>query len=285
MVGYQYISSSDTTQRPGHGDPVHDTIEEFDPSLARLNTINKLASYCDSLYSAQVKKSGVVSFSTFAEIANHVIRKRFYHGYSYYGADKNFMASVISKVSEPGLRAIVIPNDILAYQYAACSQQSIILMELLKEKGIATRKVGFTGNITGHFTIEAYYDHDWHYFDPDKEPDEKVLAAYNYPSIAYLNSNPEILLKAYPNYTKDYVMDVFTKYSYGSVNTFPAPRAIIFQKISKFLSYTLWSFFLLAFIWVRRKYKALNNPVAVRKSSKRIAVHTPAPVSSVYSPA
>lgn len=264
MAGYQYISSGDTTQGQGYGNPVYDTKEDFDPSLTRLNTIKKLASYCDSLYSEQDNTSGIMYSSTYAEIANNVIRKRFYHGYSYYGANKNFIASAISKVSVQGLSAIVIPDDILSYQYAACSQQSIILMELLKEKGIATRKVGFTGNITGHFTLEAYYDHNWHYFDPDKEPDEKVLAAYNYPSIAYLNSHPDVLLKAYPNHSKEYVMDVFTKYSYGAVSVFPAPKAIIFQKVAKFLSYTMWSFFLLAFIWVRRKYKRIGKPRLVK---------------------
>jgi len=39
------------------------------------------------------------------------------------------------------------------------------------------------------------------------------LKAYNTPSIAFLNRNPGILLKAYPQYSKEYVMDVFTKYS------------------------------------------------------------------------
>jgi hypothetical protein len=280
MAGYQYVSSADTTHRPGYGDPVYNQHEEFDPSLARLNTMKKLSAYCDSLYNRQINVAGSLSSLTYAEVANHVIRKRFYHGFSFYGAKTNFMASAISKISEPGLSAIVIPDDILSYQYGACSQQSIILMELLKQKGIATRKVGFSGKMTGHFTLEAYYDNDWHYFDPDKEPDEKVLAALNHPSIAYLNAHPEVLLKAYPQQTEAYVKNVFTNYSYGAISAFPAPKAIIFQKVAKFLSYTMWSFFLLAFVWVRRKYKGIGQPGLVKNKSRPFIIKRSIPAYS-----
>jgi hypothetical protein len=286
MAGYQLFTSSDTMQRPGYSEPVYNHKEEFDPSLSRLNSLEKLSAYCDSIYS-NFRGTSQTSFpeASYTEIASSVIRKRFYHGYSLYGMNKNFMAMVLSKMSLSGLSAIVIPDDILKYPYAACSQQSIVLMKLLQSRGYPTRSVAFSGTATGHFSFETYYDGNWHYNDPNKEPDINVLKAYNIPSIAFLNKNPDVLLKAYPQYSKEYVLDVFTKYSYGSVNTFPAPKAIIFQNVSKFLSYTMWSFFLLAFILVRRKYKGLKNSVALKTSSKRVVVHTPTPISSVYSPA
>lgn len=284
-AGYQFVTSSGATQRPGYGEPVYNNNEEFDPLLSRLNSLEKLSVYCDSLYASTGMGQSSFPEASYIEIASSVIRKRFYHGYSLYGMNKNFMAMVLSKVSLPGLNAIVIPDDILKYPYAACSQQSIVLMKLLQSRGYPTRSVAFSGKMTGHFSFETYYNGSWHYNDPNKEPDVSVLKAYNTPSIAFLNKNPDILLKAYPQYSKQYVMDVFTKYSYGAVNTFPAPKAIIFQKVSKFLSYTLWSFFLMAFILVRRKYKRIKNPVALKTSSKRVVVHTPMPISSVYSPA
>lgn len=250
--------------RLGYGDPVYNSQEEYDPSLRRLNSISKLTAYCDSLFDVgQQQSSNSVSYP---EIATDVIRKRFYHGYSLYGLNKNYMAMALSKMSIPGLSAIVVPDDILKYPFAACSQQSIVLMKLLQNKGYATRSVGFSGKITGHFTFETFYDGSWHYNDPNKEPDVNVLKAYNNPSIAFLNQNPDILQKAYPQYSKEYVMDVFTTYTYGAVNTFPAPRAILFQKVSLFFSYTMWSFFLLAFIWVRKKYKKLCLATAHKKA-------------------
>jgi hypothetical protein len=41
------------------------------------------------------------------------------------------------------LSAIVLPEDILKYPMAACSQQSIIMMECFKKIGVDYRKVGF----------------------------------------------------------------------------------------------------------------------------------------------
>jgi hypothetical protein len=158
-----------------------------------------------------------------------------------------------------GLRAIVIPDDILKYPYAACSQQSIVFMEILKRKGFTTREVGFQGKIYGHFCFEAYYDGGWHFYDPDMEPDVAVLNAYNRPSIAILTRHPDILLKAYRQYPSEQVLDIFPNYFYGSVNTFAAPRAIIFQQLTKFFSYTIWLFFLIAFILVRKKYLRLSK--------------------------
>lgn len=276
MSGYQYLTSSDGMQRPGYGDPQYNRAEEFDPSLSKISSMKILSAYCDSIYNTQPDTK-----DTYPEVANAVIRKRFYHGYSLYGFNKNYVGMLLSKATIPGLSAIVIPDDILKYPYAACSQQSIILMELLRDKGYTVRKVGFSGKITGHFTFEAYYNNDWHYFDPDKEPDMAVLKAYGRPSIAFLNANKEVLLKAYPQYSNEYVMDVFTNYSYGAINSFPAPRAFLFQKVTTFLSYTIWIFFLLAFIWTRKQYKKAKRSILSKKTSPDFSTLT-SPASPAY---
>ncbi|HUR65430.1 MAG TPA: hypothetical protein VMZ03_03700, partial [Chitinophagaceae bacterium] len=272
-------------QRISYNEPVYDQKEEFDPSLVRLNTIEKLSSYCDSLYNATYpRRSSFAIDEAYPTVATEVIRKRFYHGYSLYGFNSNYLAMAFAQVTMPGLSAIVIPDDILKYPYAACSQQSIVLMGLLQNKGYKTRSVGFSSGITGHFTFETYYDGGWHYNDPNKEPNEAVLKAYNNPSIAFLNQHPAILQRAYSQYPKEYVMEVFTNYSYGAVNTFPAPKALLFQKVCKFLSYMMWSFFLLAFIWVRKKYKRMGQPGIVKNKS-RLFIFRKTPVPASYSAA
>ena len=283
MAVYQLIaSSSNRMQRLSYSEPEYDNKEEFDPTLVRLNSIDKLSDYCDSLYLTIYPQNSSTSIDElYPEIASSVIIKRFYHGYSLYGFNSNYMAMALAQVSIKGLSAIVIPNDILKYPYAACSQQSIVLMELLQSKGYKTRSVGFNSSITGHFTFETYYDNGWHYNDPNKEPDVAVLKAYNNPSIAYLNQHPDLLLKAYHQYPRDYVMKVFTNYSYGAINSFPASKAIIFQKASKLLSYTMWMFFLLAFVLVRRKYMNLKVKPVKAKRNKFVGQPTTS-VSATY---
>jgi len=250
---YQFTGSSASMQRLGYKEPKYNHIEEFDPALKRLNTLNKLSAYCDSMYSQSIFMDESMQFEkSYPDVVSSVVRKRFYHGYSLYGFNNNFVGMFLSQVTMTGLGAIVIPNDILKYPYAACSQQSIVLMEILKKKGFITRKVGFKGKSNGHFCFEVYYNGAWHFLDPDMEPDTAILNAYNRPDIAFLANHTDILLRAYHQYPKEKVLDIFLNYSYGRANTFSAPRAIIFQQLTKFLSYTIWIFFLAGFILIRK---------------------------------
>ncbi len=260
-------------ERVYYNKPEYNHIEEFDPSLKELNSVNKLVKYCDSLFKEKTSTNDVINFEeTYSDITSLVVRKRFYHGYSLYGFSTNFMAMLLSQVSINGLSAIVIPDDILKYPFAACSQQSIVFMEVLKRKGFLTRKVGFTGKKYGHFCFEVYYNNGWHFYDPDMEPDVSVLNAQNRPSIAQLVSNSAILIKAYQQHPKEMILDIFPNYYYGPVNTFAAPRAMIFQQLTKFFSYTMWLFFLGAFIWTRSKYKLLKTSVKRKNISVPILV-------------
>jgi hypothetical protein len=271
---YQFMGNKSNMQRLTYDAPVYDQREEFDPALSNLNSLQSLLKYCDSVSLLNPAKPALSSEKNFTEMAAAVVRKRFYHGYSLYGFSNNYMAMMMAQMLGGGLSAIVVPDDILKYPYAACSQQSIVMMQLLEKRGIKTRKVGFTGNATGHFCFEAYYDNGWHYFDPDKEPDAALLASYNRPSIDWLNQHKDVLVAAYPQYSKDYVLDVFTKYSYGQVSAFPAPRALLFQQGAKILSYTIWIFFLAAFILARKKYKKLAAATQGKKMSRRPSLQT-----------
>jgi len=255
------FGSSNPLSRFDHNKAVYNNIEAFDPALVRLNSLKKLEKYCDSIYGANVFAGGNVEFEkNYTDIVSSVIRNRFFHGYSYYGFGTNYVAALTSKVTIPGLSALVMPDEILKYPYAACSQQSIVMMEVLKAKGFSTRKVAFLGKTYGgHFAFEVLYDGGWHFYDPNMEPDKKVLDEFGRPGIAFLVHNPEVLLRAYSRNPKEEILDIFPTYSYGPVNKFPAPKAIIFQRLTLFLSYSIWLLFLAMFIFIRRKYLRMGK--------------------------
>jgi hypothetical protein len=248
--------------------PVYNQVEEYDPNLSKLNSIDNLVKYCDSIFLVKVSTNNQDEVKKdYAEIVASVVRKRFFHGYSYYGFSTNYMALLLSKISVPGLSAVVIPDDIMKYPFAACSQQSIVIMEVLKSKGFETRKVGFQGKkFGGHFCFEVFYNGDWHFYDTNMEPDPRVLNSYHRPGIAFLASHPEILVKAYNQYPRSEILDIFPTYTYGQINKFPAPNALIFQQITKFLSYLSWFFFLFFFLITRLRYLRLSNTTNVRNS-------------------
>jgi hypothetical protein len=253
-----------------HEIPIYNGKEEFDHSLVKLNSVSKLEVYCDSIFEEKRHGNRFYAFEeNYPLIASSVVSKKFFHGYSSYGYSDNFMALMLEPLTRKWASAIVIPDDIMKYPYAACSQQSIVMMELLRRKGFAIRKVGFDGGkkYGGHFCFEAYYNNSWHFFDTDQEPDAEVLAKYNRPGIEFIAKNDAVLTAAYSHWNnQDKVRGLFKSYFYGRTNTFEAPNALIYQKATKFLSTTLWMFFLAGFIFVRRKYLRLTTKINVRNS-------------------
>ncbi|HMK25849.1 MAG TPA: hypothetical protein VK483_07435 [Chitinophagaceae bacterium] len=261
----QVFGDSNPLSKLDYKVPVYNNVEEYDPSLARLNSIDKLVKYCDSLYLVTVSTNNEDEIKKdYTDIVSSVVRKRFYHGYSYYGVSRNYMSLLLSKLTIPGLDAVVIPDEILKYSFAACSQQSIVVMEVLQSKGFETRKVSFQGKTSGHFCFEVYFEGGWHFYDTNMEPDPNVLQAYGRPGITFLVNHPDILLKAYGQYPKNEVMDIFPTYTFGEINKFPAPKALIFQKLTKILSYFIWFFFLFIFLIVRLRYLRVSGNTNVQ---------------------
>jgi len=232
--------------------------EYFDPSLLRLNSISKFIDHCDSVYgNGQISAADTDQYAT---IVSLTLRGRFYHGYSYYKLGQNFLANVFAPFIHKDLSAIVIPDDILKHPNAACSQQSIIGMEVFRKKGFNVRKIGFFNkNYGGHFCFEAFYNGKWHFFDPDLEPAINTMIALHHPSIAELSIDHGLIRKLYAWHETNYMADAVTTFSYGKVNKFPAPNARIYQYATKYLSYTLWFWLILLYFFIRKKINRLDK--------------------------
>jgi hypothetical protein len=227
--------------------------DKHDPSLLRLNSVDKLIGYCDSLYGLTTIAQN--DSGTYANIVGRVIRYRFYHGYSWYHFGSNYVATLLAPLLNKNLSAIVVPDDILKYPHAACSQQSIVGMKVLMEKGYDVRPVGFyDSTVGGHFCYEIRYDNDWHFYDPNREPEEKVLNSLNRPGIRYLNQHPEVLLAAYPKDSQQLVLSLYRTYKIGKEGKLPGSNARVFQMVTKFLSYTLWFFLALLYFYLNIKF-------------------------------
>jgi len=239
--------------------------EYFDPSLMHLNSVTKFVDYCDSIYGSHSIRAG--DTDRYAIIASLLLRGRFYHGYSCYKLGQNFLATIFAPFIHKDLSAIVIPDDILKHPNAACSQQSIIGMELFKRKGFNVRKVGFFNkNYGGHFCFEVFYNARWHFFDPDLEPEIHTLARLGQPSIAELAKNTQLVNSLYARNKRNYVQDELTTFTYGKINKFPAPNARFYQYVTKYLSYTLWFWLIMLYFFVRKKLTYTKKQKACAES-------------------
>jgi hypothetical protein len=237
---------------------INNSGEYFEPSLTHLNSISQFIDHCDSVYgNRKIAKSDSEYYSTIVSIT---LRGRFYHGYSYYKLGQNFLAYVFAPFIHRDLSAIVIPDDILKHSNAACSQQSIVGMEVFKKKGFRVRKVGFLDKkYGGHFCFEVFYGNKWHYFDPDMEPELWTMIKLHHPAFEELNKNDSLLYKLYSGKNRDFVRHVFSNFFYGKVNKFPASNARIYQYVTKYLSYTLWFWLILLYFFVRKRLNIINK--------------------------
>ena len=105
----QMFGNSNPLSKLDYKASVYNNVEEYDPSLLRLNTIDKLVKYCDSLYLTTTSADNEEEIKRdYTNIVSSVVRKRFYHGYSYYGFSTNYMALLMSKATVPGLSLIHI---------------------------------------------------------------------------------------------------------------------------------------------------------------------------------
>lgn len=233
---------------PLHLQPLADSghkWEEFDSSLVKkIHSINDLKKQVQQ--QATVQKISPNSFE-FARLYSRTIKQRFYHGYSYYSFQENWIAALLGKVFSQDLSAIVKPDDIMKYPMAACSQQCIVLMECFKQEGISFRKVGFDH----HFAIEGKINNKWYFFDPDLEPDFSKVPRVSYDSLRKIDA----LITMYQNRLDEAGIKYgLANQFYGVENKDPAPNASIFHSATKFLSRTLWllPLFLLYFFKERK---------------------------------
>lgn len=222
--------------------------DQFDPNLAlRLQSVDDLLQYADSVAATTWSRPDTYQY---AEILSQVVRKRFYHGYSHYSLKENWIASLMGDFFWDHLSAIVLPDDIMKHPMAACSQQSIVMINCFRKKKIDYRTVGFAH----HFALEGHINGKWYFFDTNMEPDFNIVPRQ---SIADLKDKGELYRIYSAKLTPASLETMLANLCYGKLNAAPAPRASIFHLVTNWLSKTLWLIPLaaaLAFFQKRRRY-------------------------------
>jgi hypothetical protein len=218
--------------------------EQFDPNLSYINSIDKLEKYIDSTEVVDTISRNSVEYVTKISDA---IRYRFYHGFSHFTLKENWIAAVAEKLIGYGLASKVKPNDIMHHEYAACSQQAMVMMEVLKRKNLQYRSVGFPH----HFALEVLINGNWYYFDPNMEPqitNEQRLESYW--------GQKADNLKQYYDTARfkdlDWKFGKNLMVTHGSINQKYAGNARIFQAVTKLFSKILWIFPLIPVFYKRR---------------------------------
>ncbi len=224
--------------------------EEYDQEyFLKLRSVNDVILAAEEKFGSERKKD-LAYFNFIAEI----MRKRFYHGYSHYSFEQNALAKISGLVWND-LSAIVIPDDIMKFPMAACSQQAIVMVEIFRRLNIPFRHIG----LPGHYVVEAFIDNEWRYFDTNKEPNiqhnrrsfHSLIASSEFDSAYIKKSVDPLLLDQWKN-----------KFFYGAINEKPAPNASKLHIIGYGLQSKYYVMFLFIVIvipfWLRRRNKKRN---------------------------
>jgi hypothetical protein len=240
-------------------------VEEYKPALVqRIRSIDDLLEVADS-----ISKSKHIKLRTlgYAEVISDLVRNRFFHEYCYYSINENWVAALAGRLVWDHLSAIVLPDDILKYPMAACSQQCIVLAESFKRKGIDYRKVGFDH----HFALEAKLDNQWFYFDPDGEPDFSKVPRNSINSL-FKSGIYEIYKK---NLDSSKLKWALAGLKLGKVNDALAPNATIFHIVTKLSSRIFFIIPLMILFIFNLKQRRKINIVSNKKYelNKKICVN------------
>ena len=220
--------------------------EKFDPSLTRLNTLNKLDAYADSITALKNIRPGTLDYVI--ELKN-IVSYRFYHKYAAQSLRENWIAAASQKITGLYLSSKIQSDDILTRPYGYCGQQNVVLKDLFEMHGIRGRVLYFPE----HFVLQAYVEGKWCFFDADGEPDIKP---YQRGNITWL-MNPDSLAIAYHK-DRAWAVETFgdpVYYRIGRLDEIRGPRAQLFQDITKVLSRIAFLFPLLLYVYLRLKQK------------------------------
>lgn len=220
--------------------------ESFDPSLfQKVQSVDDLIGYVNENCQSDPHSLQYVNF------LDSTIRRRFFHSYSHYSFDDNWIAALSGQMVWDHLSAVVVPDDILKFPQAACSQQSIVFMEACKKLGLDFRRVGFDH----HYALEVKVDGSWYFFDPNQE-----LTSAGRTSLNNLISQQELYSRYKHRFDRNTFDYVFAHPTYGPVNEKPAPNAALFHQFSSIVgSFVFWSLVLVQLVMLHIYLRNFNR--------------------------
>lgn len=215
----------------------YDHKEKYNPQLSNLNNIAALEMYIDSVAATRQILTGGFEY---AELIEEIIAERFYHGFSHYTPAENWIAAFAGKFIKEDYACKVQPEEIIQQGNAACSQQTLVMMQLLRNKKMSYRSVGFPH----HYAMEVLINKEWYFFDANMEPainkEQRALSYWKHKNDA---------IKKYYDVTihtnLDFQFGCGLTATTGAINEIPAQKAKYFHIVTGILSKICWLFPLL----------------------------------------
>ena len=248
LFGVTALIASAFSARP----PLPVTNEEFDARLKSIQNVDEAVAYVQGMNPRNDPRS-------LADAADEFVRRRFVHGYSELTPAQNWLAYLAGFLWYD-LKSPVLPEDILKFRRAACSQQSIIFQAIVRKLGLDVRSV----RLVGHFVSAVKIGDDWRVYDANREIEPR-----SYPLSLMLEGDPriqQIYNVAYKGFNVR-AQAVEREIVPSAINANPAPQGAFFQRVTYFFSHFGWALFLGLFLIVNtaRAFVSARNVPAGRE--------------------
>ena len=213
---------------------VSNAHELYCPSLARIKDLKAAQDYIDSSYSSQYQTFDSIRY---LQVTENFVKRKFYHGNAVFSWKENWICWILGKTIWSHFNSVVAPEEVIKHSQAMCSQQTMVFIYLMKQKGYQYRYAYLFSKSRGHFCCEIWQGAVWHFVDVDMEPHwerTKGLANISLEKSIKNNSLETIYDSGY-SFIKE-VVNNNSKVKYEEINKNLGNTMIFFQQITKILS-------------------------------------------------
>ncbi len=198
--------------------------EQFDPMLAGLSSVDEI------MFVLATANPGATPLQQL-DAADALLRRRFIHSYSYFKTDQNWAAAMLRPVWD-NLASPVQPDDILRHRRAACSQQSLVFLEIARRLGFPYAAV----RAPDHFLAAVQLDGQWWVYDANRE-----VGARRYPYQWLKNGDARIATLYKPAFATQLLAGARSdRIGLISINRFAAPQARLLHQATDLFSRYGW---------------------------------------------
>lgn len=201
--------------------------ERFDPRLTTVRSLDGLEALVKQRSAGLPVKDQVYELET-------LLSYRFYAGYSRYSFHDNWITWLAAKLVNSEYDAIVDPDQIVRYDWAACSQQAIVTQALLRRMGVPYASIG----VIGHFYSAAWIDGEWYMVDPYGPSGRDRTRLHKLEEVLTRAGRNQIFLTpAAKARSKTYDWQIPKLFA---LDSFPAAHILLFHRITAWASRWLW---------------------------------------------
>lgn len=222
--------------------------ERFDPTL-----VGTLDSFPRLMEATKNQVSSNSSEREIMDVLYNAVTERFTHKNATHNFFSNWLLYLAGTI-HPALSSIYDPNLLVGKGYSLfCGQSSYVLLSLALANGIKARHVG----LDGHVVMEAWYDSDWHLYDPDLEV-VPLDSAGQVLSVEKLALNQELLEKYYAPHGAVHIVgsrenNTYMSYPEGSRFEWKTNVLVYFERVMEVLKFAFPMAFIAAGFWLANR--------------------------------